>query len=81
MFNKLNLFTWNVACIKTSALCLANKFATFTVDICGISEHWLFERDLHFLGKIHNDLKYHAVSDKHLNSMDSRTVFFVCAMV
>lgn len=47
----LNICTWNATGIMSSATYLSNSLKYRNVDICGISEHWLYEKDLHFLIK------------------------------
>ena len=41
---------------------------------CGISEHWLFEKDLHFLAKIDNLYNSYTVLDNDLKHPGSRRV-------
>ncbi|MCG8048788.1 MAG: reverse transcriptase family protein [Candidatus Thiodiazotropha taylori] len=50
--------------------CLYHK----NIDICGISEHWLYEKDLHFLNQIDNSYNYHAVADFDLKRPSKRRV-------
>ena len=70
----LKLFSWNASCITSSSSYLSDKLNAYNIDICGISEHWLFERDLHFLGRVNPLYSYHAVADKTQSSLDTRKV-------
>ena len=45
-----------------------------SVDVCGISEHWLYLNDLHFLESISTSYKYAAVSDSDLERPSRRKV-------
>lgn len=51
---------------------LCDTLENTTTDLCGISEHWLFERDLHFLDKIDNNYRSHSVSDSSLHDTSNR---------
>jgi exonuclease III len=62
----LSLLTWNATGIMSSASYLHTILGTRNIDICGIAEHWLYEKDLHFWDSIHRDYKSHAVSDYDL---------------
>ena len=44
------------------------------IDICGISEHWLYEKNLYFLESLDNNYKSYAVSDFDLKRPSSRKV-------
>ena len=63
----LNLLTWNVTGIMSSCTHLCDMLSARNVDICGISEHWLYSKDLHFLDKLDNVYKSYATSDFDLN--------------
>lgn len=62
----LNLLTWNVTGIMSSAACLCDVITGGDIDICGISEHWLCPHNLHFLDSISGMYNYHAVCDNDL---------------
>ena len=47
-----SIITWNATGIMSSAAYLSNCLNQNKVDICGISEHWLNEKDLSFLNQI-----------------------------
>lgn len=70
----LNICTWNATGIMSSATYLSNSLKYRNVDICGISEHWLYEKDLHFLNQIDNYYNSYAVSDNDLKLPGSRKV-------
>ncbi|MCU7811905.1 MAG: hypothetical protein KZQ77_11825 [Candidatus Thiodiazotropha sp. (ex Notomyrtea botanica)] len=44
------------------------------IDFCGISEHWLFEKDLNFLNMIDSNYRSHSVSDSSLRYPNNRRV-------
>ena len=58
--------TWNATGIMSSSSYLSDALNEHSVDFCGISEHWLYNKDLHFLDKINNNYISHATSDKDL---------------
>ena len=70
----LNICTWNATGIMSSATYLSNSLKYRNVDICGISEHWLYEKDLHFLNQIDNYYNSYAVSDNDLKLPGRRRV-------
>ena len=47
----LNVLSWNATGIMSSSTYLCDTLVQRNIDICGISEHWLYEKDLHFLTK------------------------------
>lgn len=61
MANTLKIVTWNATGIMSSAsyLCdLLQKYST-CIDICGLSEHWLFNHNKSFLSSISNEYIAH----------------------
>ena len=66
----LTLMTWNVTGIMSS-LCYLEKN---TVDICGISQHWLFPQHSYILDSISPNYSVHAVCDSSLNVYNKRNV-------
>ena len=69
-----NLLTWNTTGIMSSCSYLVDVLRNRKVDICGISEHWLFEKDLHFSDKIDNSYKSHSIADSELKLPGNRKV-------
>ena len=37
--------TWNATGIMSSSSCLSDCLSFKNIDICGLSEHWLYEKD------------------------------------
>ena len=72
--SKLKLMTCNATGIMSSASYLIDTINTKNIDICGISEHWLYEKDLHFLKSIDTNYKCHSVSDFSLKFPSNRKV-------
>lgn len=70
----LNFLTWNTTGIMSSCTYLCDTLNNLSIDICGIAEHWLYEKDLHFLDQIDNRYRSHAVSDTNLNIPSRRKV-------
>ena len=70
----INLLTWNTKGLMSSCSYLCDILENATNDFCGISEHWLFERDLHFLDKIDSNYRSHSVSDSSLHYPSNRRV-------
>ena len=44
----LNVLTWNVTGVMSTASYLCDILTDGNIDICGISEHWLLPNNLHF---------------------------------
>ena len=66
--------TWNATGIMSSSSYLCDALNENCIDICGIAEHWLFEKDLHFLNSIDNMYCSYAVSDFSLLMPSKRKV-------
>ena len=64
----LNILTWNATGIMSSATYLTDCLYRNKIDICGISEHWLYEKDLQFLNQLDNSYISYAVADSDLNA-------------
>ena len=58
----INIMTWNATGIMSSSSYLSDCFLSKNIDICGLSEHWLYEKDLIFLNQINSNYNCHAVS-------------------
>ncbi|MES9882676.1 MAG: hypothetical protein ABW185_17555, partial [Sedimenticola sp.] len=58
----------------SSCTYLSNILTTGNIDICGISEHWLYEHDLHFLDIIDVNYCCYARSDFDLGLPGVRRV-------
>ena len=71
---QFNFLTWNATGIMSSASYLCECLKHKNIDICGISEHWLYEKDLQFLKQIDNSFMCHAVSDFDLKRPSRRGV-------
>ena len=72
----LNVLTWNetgITCMS-SAIYLCKCLNSYKIDICGISEHWLCEKDLRFLNQIDNLFISHAETDFDLKRPSNRRV-------
>ena len=71
---KLNLMSWNATGIFSGASYLCDCLHRKQIDVCGVSEHWLREIDLHFLDTLDSDYKCLSVSDKDLRIPNVCTV-------
>ena len=60
--------------LSSSSSYLADGFTKFSVECCGLSEHWLYYKDLHFLCKINSAYSSFAVSDNSLRLECARKV-------
>ena len=58
----------------SSSSYLCDTLSSKNIDICGLSEHWLYGKDLIFLDQINSSYKSHAVSDFDLKLPGSRRV-------
>ena len=72
--NCMKFMTWNATGIMSSASYLSKALKSFDVDVCGIYEHWLYKKDLHFLESIHKSYNYSAMSDFDLERPSRRKV-------
>ena len=70
----LNVGTWYATGLMSSAYYLSNLFEKECIDILGISEHWLFPSDIHFLNCIHPDYTSSGISNSSLHSSTGRNV-------
>ena len=66
--------TWNASGIMSSASYLSNTLKQFDIDICGVSEHWLYQKDFHFLDSVHKSYNHAAVADFDLEKPSRRKV-------
>ncbi|MEW8562290.1 MAG: hypothetical protein AB2541_09300, partial [Candidatus Thiodiazotropha sp.] len=71
---ELNIFSWNATGIMSSAMYLCEVLNHKSVDFCGISEHWLFEKNLHFLSELDRNYNSHGVCDSDLKLPSQRRV-------
>ena len=62
----LKFMTWNATGIMSSCSYLIDTIKFKNIDICGISEHWLRETDLHFLDNLDSNFKCYASCDYDL---------------
>jgi exonuclease III len=60
----INLLTWNITGIMSSAAYLSDILVQGGIDICGVSEHWLMTGNVHFMDSIHCDYRHYTVCDK-----------------
>ena len=72
--HNLNVISWNATGIMSSSSYLCNTLNLKSIDICGISKHWLYEKDLNFLNEINNNYISYAVSDNDLKYPGKRRV-------
>ncbi len=70
----VNLMTWNVSGIMSSSAYLCEVLESKSVDICGLSEHWLYEHDLHFFNRLDSGYKSYAIADSDLMLPSRRRV-------
>ena len=68
--DKLALGCYNVKGVMRNVLYLDKLLKEQNLDICIISEHWLFEDSLSFLDSINANYLSLGVSDKSLNPLD-----------
>ena len=61
-----NIVTWNATGIMSSSAYLSTLLQSCDIDICGISEHWLLDRDQHFLNSIDSNYASYCISDRSL---------------
>jgi len=57
----INLITWNVTGIMSSAAFLSQVLTECDIDICGLSEHWLLPHNVHFMDNLSTDSNHHTL--------------------
>ena len=72
--HNFNFLSWNVTGLMSSSSYLSYCLLEHTIYFCGISEHWLYNYNLHLIDAIDNRLKSHAVSDFDLVNSSRRGV-------
>ncbi len=72
--SNLNLLTWNVTGIMSSSSYLSDILLSYSIDICGIAEYWLYEHDHHFMDCINSQYTCYIKSDDDLRLPSNRRV-------
>jgi exonuclease III len=72
--SSVSVATWNATGIMSSSSYLCDLLDSYDIDIIGISEHWLFQYDLHFLDLLHTNYISHSTSDPDLFLPSNRRV-------
>jgi hypothetical protein len=70
----VNISTWNCTGVMSSASYLSDLLQNHSIDICGMSEHWLFEHDLQFIYCINSHYTSYSIADPDLQYPSSRRV-------
>ena len=70
----LNVVTWNATGLMSSCTYICDFLHEHNIDICGIAEHWLYEKDLHFINNMDNMYSSLATSDIDLLLPSARRV-------
>lgn len=70
----LKLLSWNALGIMSNASYLGSILHKEHIDICGLYEHWLYNRNLHFLQSVSSRYKYLAEADRDLDKLSRRKV-------
>lgn len=70
----LKLLSWNASGMMSSASYLGSILHKKNIDICGISEHWLYNRNIHFLQSVSSRYRYFAAADRDLDKPSRRKV-------
>ena len=72
--NKYRFLSWNVTGLMSSSSYLCELLNSRKIDFCGLSEHWLYNHNLHFIDAIDNNYKCHAIADYSLDVPSHRRV-------
>ena len=72
--NKIRFLSWNVTGLMSSSSYLCELLNSRKIDFCGLSEHWLYNYNLHFIDAIDNNYKCHAIADFSLDVPSHRRV-------
>jgi len=70
----LKLVTWNATGVISSAPYLQKLLYEKDTTICGRSEHWLYENNVHFLDSVFSNYKPFTVCGKDLSLPSKRRV-------
>ena len=70
----LNLLTWNASGFMSSSAYIERVLNKLNIAVCGISEHWLYQKDLFFLQSINCKYRFIATSDMDLEISSRRKV-------
>jgi len=70
----LTFATWNATGITSSAQYPCDLLTSREIDICGISEHWLYRENLIFMNNINKDYLTFSQSDPDLDICSNRNV-------
>ena len=65
--NNINILSWNVRGVMSSAFPLSNLLDKYDIDVAIISEHKLFPHSRHFLASINPKYAFYSVESKSLN--------------
>ena len=71
---KFTFLSWNATGFVSSGLYIQDCFSNYSIDFFGVSEHWLFERDLDILYNFNGNYSCYAVSDGDLEVDTNRRV-------
>ena len=71
---QLHLSSWNATGIMSSASYLSSFLDRNEVHIIGISEHWLFNHNMHFLDSINSEYTGFGIADDSLLFNNSRNI-------
>ena len=71
MTGSITLCQWNVHGVMFSTPYLSKLLNTYKVQICAISEHWLYNDNVNFLNTIDKDFLSVAVCDSSLDEYSS----------
>ena len=70
----INIMSWNATGIISSSSYLCDTLLDQNIDICGISEHWLFPSNVHFLESLTSRYNVYAKCDNDLTITSPRRV-------
>ena len=71
---QLNLSSWNATGIMSSASYLSSFLDHNGVHIIGISEHWLFNHNMHFIDSINSAYTGFGIADNSLLLNNNRNI-------
>ena len=70
----LNFGTWNATGIMSSASYVSHLLSSGNIQFFGLSEHWLYKHNLHFISTLSSEYNSIGVCDFDLNRPSSRKV-------
>ena len=70
----MNIMSWNVTGLMSSSSYLCDTLTKNNIDFCGISEHFLYPHNMHFIDTLSSEYRSHCICDRDLMTPGNRRV-------